>query len=437
MNIAVIGLGYVGVVTSACLAQRGHSVVGVDISEQKVDLINSGKSPIIEADIDELVQSTTTSGALRATTSMEDGIAEAEMAIICVGTPSKADGSLETRYVETVARQIGEALSERGDMDKPFWFVLRSTVAPGTTRAIVVPALSEGLKQSPELASVKVLFHPEFLREGTSVKDFDDPPKIVVGGDKPEDAEALMALYEGIKAPRFTPSIETAEAVKYADNCFHALKITFANEIGQLCQARGVDSRETMQIFCADTKLNISHRYLKPGFAFGGSCLPKDLRALLAEANKANIQLPMLANVLASNSVQIERVLQRILDYGHKRIGFYGLAFKPGTDDLRESPYVELAERLLGKGKQLAIFDEFVQVNRLVGQNKSYIDNALPHLAELMANELDALQHCELIVLNHPSTDERLQAWRSAGIQLLDLTGANHLPSDSGYNTVV
>lgn len=437
MDIAVIGLGYVGIVTSACLAQRGHRVTGVDISNPKVDLINSGKSPIIEADIDELVQATTNSGSLRATTSMAEGLATAEMAIVCVGTPSKVDGSLETRFVETVAREIGDALRKRGQQEKPFWFVLRSTVAPGTTQGTVIPALSEGLKQSPGFVNVKVLFHPEFLREGTSVKDFDDPPKIVVGGGQPEDAEAIMALYEGIEAPRFITSIETAEAVKYADNCFHALKITFANEIGQFCQARGVDSRETMEIFCADTKLNISHRYLKPGFAFGGSCLPKDLRALLAEAKEANIQLPMLANVLTSNAAQIERVALRILDFHCRRIGFYGLAFKPGTDDLRESPYVELAERLLGKGKRLAIYDDFVQVNRLIGQNKSYIDNAMPHLAELLTNDLDSLLQCELILLNHPVADEQLRVWRASGIQLLDLTGANQLSSDTGYHTVV
>lgn len=435
MNIAVIGLGYVGVVTSACLAQCGHDIVGVDISPNKVELINQGKSPIVEADIDEWVARSVKAGSLRATLSMADALSDASMAIICVGTPSRADGSLETKYVQAVAREVGEVL--RGRPQTPFWFVLRSTVAPGTTRTAVISSLSEGLRQLPSFVGVKVLFHPEFLREGSSVKDFYDPPKIVVGADDPADAEAVLALYEGIEAPRFVTSVETAEAVKYADNCFHALKITFANEIGQFCQARGVDGREAMDIFCADRKLNISERYLKPGFAFGGSCLPKDLRALLAEASRANLRLPMLASVLESNHAQIERVLRLILDYGSRRIGIYGLAFKPGTDDLRESPYVELAERLMGKGKRLAIFDDFVQVNRLVGQNKSFIDSAMPHLAQLLATEVDALLQCELIILSHPAPEELLLLWRKEGISLLDLTGANRLPEDSGYCTVI
>jgi GDP-mannose 6-dehydrogenase len=420
MKISVFGLGYVGVVTAACLAREGHKIIGVDVQPIKVDMINSGQSPIIEEQIDKLVFDAVSNGSLKATLDSNVAVKSSDLAIVCVGTPSKGDGSLDNQYITQVVSQIGRALRER---EAPFYIVIRSTVLPGTLRDLVIPTLEQSCGRALG-DGYEVTFHPEFLREGTSVSDFYNPPKIVVGEASPGSSQKVLDLYSAeIEAPRIVCSIEVAEMLKYCDNLFHALKITFANEVGQFCRCNGIDSQEVMSIFCQDTKLNLSAKYLKPGFAFGGSCLPKDLRAFLSVARMQNLKLPMLENVIVSNQQQIERSLDLVLSTNASRIGFHGIAFKPGTDDLRESPLVELGERLLGKGKKLVIFDEKVQIARLIGGNKSYVEQVFPHLAGFLTEQIDRLLDCEVVLIGHPVSEECLQNYLKNGIKVMDLTG--------------
>jgi GDP-mannose 6-dehydrogenase len=395
-------------------------MVGVDVTPAKVDLINSGGSPIVEEAIDDLVKEAVAAKRLRATLDVEEAIAVTDLAIVCVGTPSRRDGSLDNHFVSQVIKQIGTALRSR---TTPFHVVVRSTMLPGTLRGLVIPLLEQSSGR-PVGDAYEVTFHPEFLREGTSVYDFYHPPKIVVGEREPGTGKQVLELYgPAIEAPRIACSIEVAEMVKYCDNLYHALKVTFANEVGQFCHAHGIDSRAVMRIFKQDTKLNISDKYLGPGFAFGGSCLPKDLRAFLSAARAQRLDLPMLDHVLPSNVLQIERALRMILALKARRIAFHGIAFKPGTDDLRESPLVELAERLLGKGRELVVFDEKVRFARLVGGNKSYIDQTLPHLAGLLVDNLEAMDSCELVLLGHPAAPELIARWLAKGQKVFDLTG--------------
>lgn len=430
MRVSIFGLGYVGAVTAACLAARGHEVVGVDVAQSKVDLINSGQSPIIEPGLEELTAQMVQSGRLNATTSFEQAIAQTDIALVCVGTPSSERGSLDTQYVERVMGQIGQALVGRA---RPFLIVLRSTVLPGTSRQRVLPILERATGR-PLGDGYDLLYHPEFLREGSSLRDFERPAEIVIGEARPGTAEPLMSLYNGITAPRFVTSLEGAEMIKYANNAFHAVKITFANEIGQVCQSLGIDSREVMQMFVADTQLNISPAYLRPGFAFGGSCLPKDLRALTYFARHRDIGLPLLESTLASNQAQIEAVFKRIEARRIRRVGMIGLAFKPHTDDLRESPLVMLAERLLGKGYELSIYDPEVQAARLVGGNLAYVEQHLPHLSRLLLPNLGDLAGCELLVLGHPLDDQTLiPAWLDDGKVLIDLAGKGERPNHPNF----
>ncbi len=425
MNIAVFGLGYVGVVTSACFARQGHRVFGVDVSEEKVRQVREGRAPIVEDKIGDLVREEVESGRLRATTDAGEGLADADLAIICVGTPSRPNGSLNQAYIEAVTREIGALLRNRA---KPLALVYRSTMVPGTMRGRVLPLLKKESGR-PAGDGYDVVFHPEFLREGTSVDDFYGPPKIVVGERAPGSGDTLLSLYdEGFACPRIRCSIETAETVKYCDNLFHALKITFANEIGQFCHAAGIDAAEAMEIFCQDTKLNISPKYLRPGFAFGGSCLPKDLRAFLAAARERDVATPMLEHVLPSNVGQIDRAFRMLLQCPGKRIGFVGLSFKEGTDDLRESPYVELAERLIGKGRSVACYDPNVKMARLVGGNRSYVEQVFPHLAETLVDGPEDLDDRDVYVLAHGIAKEKVLAWLDAGATVLDLTGRGDLP---------
>ena len=421
MKVAVFGLGYVGVVTAACLADDGNEVVGVDVSELKVDLVNNGETPIVEEKIADILARNVQAGRLRATTNVRDALSQAELAFVCVGTPSQPDGSLDLSYVQSVAREIA---AELGGRKQPLVVVFRSTMLPGSIHTVVLPAMRA--VAGDDLGGVcTVVYHPEFLREGSSVYDFYNPPKIVVGEASPGQAAPLLSLYgPRYEAPRVVCDISVAEMVKYCDNLFHALKITFANEIGQFCAVHGINSQAVMEIFSQDTKLNISAKYLKPGFAFGGSCLPKDMRAFLAAARRHALDLGMLQGVLPSNRRQIERALEMILARGAKRIGFHGLAFKAGTDDLRESPYVELAERLLGKGVALVIFDEHVDLSRIVGRNKSFIEQKLPHLSMMVTGDRTWLETCELILLCHAADALHLRRWKDAGIPILDLTGA-------------
>ncbi|MFN3409268.1 MAG: nucleotide sugar dehydrogenase [Limisphaerales bacterium] len=432
MNISIFGLGYVGVVTAGCLARNGHSIIGVDVSSDKVAAINDGRSPVIEDQLEDLIRAGQRAGRLRASTDAAEAVTASEMAIVCVGTPSASNGSLSTRFVEGVVGQIGALLRGR---TSPFTVVVRSTILPGTMRALVVPALERACGGVAG-REFEALFHPEFLREGTSVKDFDDPPKIIVGERVAGAGTGLLELYRGMNAPVFSVSYEVAEMVKYCDNIFHALKITFANEIGHFCHAHGVNSREVMEIFCSDTKLNLSPRYLRPGFAFGGSCLPKDLRAFLYAAKLRDVNTPMLASVLPSNKSQIETTAERILATHARRVAFWGLAFKPGTDDLRESPLVTLAELLTGKGLELRIHDEFVNFTRLVGGNRAYVEQHLPHLAKLLVAAPVELDACELVVLGHPAPRERIQAWLDNNLMVFDLTGMKQPPTHPRFQQV-
>lgn len=421
MKISVFGLGYVGVVTAACFSKEGHEVLGVDVSPEKVAQINAGQSPIVENDIAELIAETRAAGRLSATSDAAAAVPWSDIIIVCVGTPSSPNGALDTSYVSSVCRQIGSLLET---CSAPPTLVIRSTLLPGSMRTVVLPAISEGLGR-PASNLLQVVFHPEFLREGSSVKDFYDPPKIVIGEETSGDGDRLMELYTGFSAPVFRVRYDVAEMVKYCDNMFHALKITFANEIGQFCRPLEIDSHQVMEIFCADTKLNISGRYLRPGFAFGGSCLPKDLRAFTHAARQSDISVPMLDSILPSNKSQIERTANDILDAGARKIGLYGLAFKPGTDDLRESPLVTLAELLCGKGVDLKIYDECVQISRLVGGNKAFINARLPHIAKLLVGPVTDFQECECIVLGHPAPSALLEEWMAKGIRIWNLNGTH------------
>ncbi len=396
MNISVFGMGYVGVVTGACLAELGHTVVGVDVDDFKVDSVNRGESPIVEDLIGDLIKQGVDSGKFRATTSVEEAIANSDLSIVCVGTPSNAHGALETTYVSRVSAQIGEEIKKK---DTYHTVVIRSTVLPGTVETVVRPAVEEhsGKKAGDGFG---LCFHPEFLREGTSVKDFREPPKIVIGADDSRAADALAQLYDSFDVPVTRTSIGAAEMVKYADNCFHALKVVFGNEIGLISKQLGIDSHEVMTIFCQDRKLNISPAYLMPGFAYGGSCLPKDLRALMHLARETRVEAPVLANIQRSNDNHINHALDLVINAKGKKIAILGLSFKKGTDDLRESPIVELVERLIGKGYEVAIHDENVLISRLRGGNKAYIEQRLPHISQLLSDDAEAIvRDADIVVL--------------------------------------
>jgi GDP-mannose 6-dehydrogenase len=398
LRVSIFGLGYVGTVTAGCLAHDGHEVVAVDPIQTKVSLINAGQSPIIEANIGELVASSVQAGHLRATTDPIPAVRETEISIVCVGTPSQANGNLDLRYIRRICEQIGQALSEKASRHV---VVIRSTVLPGTMRDIVLPTLEEasGKKAGPDFG---VCHNPEFLREGSAVKDFNAPPKTVIGELDAASGDVLASLYSKLSAPLIRTDLETAEMVKYVDNSWHALKIGFANEIGNLCKSLSIDAHQVMRIFCQDTKLNISPAYLLPGFAFGGSCLPKDLRALTYAAKLRDLTLPIMTAILPSNELQISRGLDLIMAKGHKQVGILGFSFKAGTDDLRESPMIEIIERLIGKGYDLRIFDKNVNLARLVGANRDFILNRIPHISRLMVSGIDAvLEHAQTVVIGN------------------------------------
>lgn len=402
--ISVFGLGYVGCVSAACFAREGHDVVGVDVSQTKVDLINAGKPTIVEEGIGDLVAAMVAAGRLRATTDPRKAVLASSISLVCVGTPSRENASLDLGYIQRVAEEIGAILR---DKDAPHIVVIRSTVLPGTIHDLVVPALERfsGKRSGYEF---HVCSNPEFLREGTSIKDFDDPPFTLIGADDPAAAAAVEQLYSGINAPTHQTAVRTAEMVKYACNCYHGLKVGFANEIGAVCKALGVDSHEVMRIFCEDRKLNISTAYLKPGFAFGGSCLPKDLRAIVYRAQQEDVEVPILRATLESNRKQIERAFRMVLATGQKRVGVLGLSFKAGTDDLRESPMVALIEMLIGKGIELRIYDRDVSASRLMGANREYIEREVPHIWELMRPSVaEVLDQSEVIVVGNGSAEFR------------------------------
>ena len=402
MKISVFGLGYVGTVSAGCLAASGHTVWGVDVNVDKVASINSGTAPIVEPNISDFIAKALTQGLLKATVSSEEGILNTDVSFICVGTPSRVNGSLDLTYLKRVCEDIGAALQNKKSSHT---IVFRSTTLPGTTEEVAIPILE---KHSGKTVGkgFHVCYNPEFLREGTSVNDYYHPPKIVIGERNGGEGDVIEEIYAGIKAPTIRTSIRAAEMVKYSDNAFHALKVAYANEIGSMCKSFGIDSHVVMDIFCQDTKLNLSKVYLKPGFAFGGSCLPKDLRALSYQAKRADVEVPVLNAILQSNAVHIKGVIQRIVALGKKRVGFLGMTFKPDTDDLRESPLVEVIETLLGKGFHVKIYDRNVATSRLIGANKQFIGEHIPHLSSLLVERAeDAVDTAQVVVVGYASAE--------------------------------
>lgn len=418
MRVSVFGLGYVGSVTAACLASCGHSVIGVDVNEQKVGEFADGRPPVLEPGLEDLVKRELAGGRLRATTDAEQALFEADVSLVCVGTPSAPNGSLGTLALERVASTIGDFLPRAAERHT---VVVRSTVLPGTTDQLLVPLLEErsGLKAGHDFG---VAVNPEFLREGSSVADFNDPSRTVVGELDAASGTPVLELYDSLPGAKFRVPLRVAEMAKYADNAFHALKVAFANEIGNFCRSAGVDSHEVMEVFRADTKLNISAAYLTPGFAFGGSCLPKDLRALLHAAGRSDLELPLLESVFRSNERQIARAVEVVRSIGARRVGVFGLAFKPHTDDLRESPLVELCERLLGKGLDLKIYDPQISLSRLVGSNRHFIEEHIPHLSRLLTPTADEVfDHAEICVVGTYLPETASALARDSARPILDL----------------
>lgn len=402
MKISIFGLGYVGAVSAGCLATDGHEVIGVDPNKTKVDLINQGTTPIIEKDIGEMIAATVKSGHLRATADVRDAVFGSDMSLICVGTPSQLNGNLDLSHVRKVCQEIGAAIREK---DSFHVVVARSTMLPGSMRALVIPTLEAA---SGKVAGVDfgVCNNPEFLREGTAVYDYYHPPKTVIGESDEKAGALLVQLYEKMDAPLVRTDVETAEMVKYTDNTWHAVKVAFANEIGNICKAVGIDGHKVMEIFCQDTKLNLSPYYMKPGFAFGGSCLPKDVRALTYKARSLDLDLPLLNSILPSNQRQVEKGIKMIVDKGARKVGILGFSFKAGTDDLRESPLVDVIEYLLGKGYELKLYDKNVNLAALTGANQDYILNHIPHISKLMVTNMqDVLDFADTIVIGNGAAE--------------------------------
>jgi GDP-mannose 6-dehydrogenase len=419
MRVSVFGLGYVGCVTSAGLAQAGHQVVGVDVNREKVAMVGSGRSPIVEPGLGDALAAMVAAGRLRAVASTEAAVAQSDVALVCVGTPGRPNGQPDTDALERVGREIGRALAGRAEA---YTVVMRSTALPGTAEGVLAPALHEGAGR-PAGRWLRLAVNPEFMREGSSLWDFAHPPMTLCGAAEPEAAAQVHALYAGVDAPFVHTGVRTAEMVKYVSNAFHALKVCFANEIGDLCEALGADPQEVMRVFRLDKKLNVSEAYLRPGFAFGGSCLPKDLRALLQAARAADQQPAMLSAVLPSNEHQVRRAVEAVLETRRRRVGVVGLAFKPGTDDLRESPMVTLVETLIGKGCDVRILDRSVAVARLTGANRRYIEEEIPHVAALMAEDAEALlAHAEVLVIGNAGEDAARVAAAAGDRAVVDLT---------------
>jgi len=426
-RVAVFGLGYVGTVSAACLASRGNSVIGVDVSAEKVDLINQGQSPVVEELLDDLVAEQVAEGRLCATNNCADAVANSDVALVCVGTPSAPDGSLMTGFLERVSEEIGAALAGRRER---YTVVVRSTMLPTTCEQIVLPILQDasGMRAGEDFG---LAVNPEFLREGSSVSDFFDPPKIVVGQFDDASGDAVVALYEGLPGIVYRVPLAVAEMIKYADNSFHALKVGFANEMGAVCKALKLDSHAVMDMLIADTKLNVSPAYLRPGFAFGGSCLPKDLRALVHCAGRADVSVPILESVGASNAGQIDRAFELVEATGKRRVGLLGLAFKPGTDDLRESPLVALAERLVERGFEVLIYDPLVAVSRLLGANRAYVEERIPHLSRFITDSADdVVNHAEVCVVGAADPEAIAALRRVDGRSVVDLV---RFPGSADY----
>jgi GDP-mannose 6-dehydrogenase len=404
-SISILGLGYVGSVMASCLAHKGHRVIGVDSNPLKVEMIDSGRSPIVEADTQELISAAHDACLLHATTDVGCAVRETEISFLCVGTPSRGNGKLDLSHIENVSQELGLALRT---IDRFHWVVVRSTLLPGTTESVIVPAL-EAASGKRAGADFAVIYNPEFMREGTAVADFFQPPYTILGGCKPEHLAPLRELYAWSQARIFETSISVAEMVKYASNAYHAVKVSFANELGTLAKHLGVDTQMMAEIFTSDTRLNVSAAYLSPGFAFGGSCLPKDVRALGYRAKELDLRLPLMESIIASNQEHIERAVDMVLGTGKKKIGLLGLSFKAGTDDLRESPMVQLVKRLLGEGCQITIWDPDVSLGKLSGANRQYIEEVLPHIGCLLCPELSqVVEMAEVVVIGNRSVKKKM-----------------------------
>jgi GDP-mannose 6-dehydrogenase len=402
MKISVFGLGYVGAVSLACLARDGHELIGVDVDQAKLDLIMAGKTPVVEEGMVDLMMQVAQSGRVKTTMDVSEALNSSELSMICVGTPSSPNGSQDQGAILSLARDLGRVLR---DMRQRHTFVFRSTVVPGTVEDLLCPML-ESESGKKEGVDFDVCFQPEFLREGSSIRDYDRPPFTIVGTSNLHAVGVMRALLGHLPCEFFQTSIRAAEAVKYACNNFHALKITFANETARLCEALGVDPFEVMDLVCRDTQLNISRAYLRPGFAFGGSCLPKDLRATMHIAKTRDVEVPMLGAILASNRVHLEHAINKILASGKRRIGMIGLSFKSGTDDLRESPLVYLAEQLIGKGLNLLVYDPEVMLSQLLGANRRFIEQHVPHIGTLLRSDLSqVIEQSDLLVVGLSGAD--------------------------------
>lgn len=432
MEISIFGLGYVGCVSLGCLAKNGHKVIGVDVNSFKVELINRGQPTILEKDVDHLIREGVNQGRISATACACQALQASELSIICVGTPSSPHGHLNLSYIYKTAEQIGAALREK---DSFHTVVIRSTVLPGTNRKVgEIIAQHSGKKRGEHFS---VVSNPEFLREGSAVKDYYHPSVTVIGGDHPGAVEKVASLYQNLGAPIEVTDIEIAELIKYVNNSYHALKISFANEVGNVCKALAIDSHKLMELFCKDTHLNISPAYFKPGFAYGGSCLPKDLKGLVTLGHDHYVCTPVLGGIEASNEHQKKMAFELIAKTGKRKVCFIGLSFKEGTDDLRYSPAVDLAETLIGKGYQICIYDENVQLSKLIGANEAFVNERLPHLSDLIVADLEtALQSSEVVLINHRDFDadlyQHLLRDKHAVIDLVRIRALESLPNYEG-----
>ncbi|MGF6693156.1 nucleotide sugar dehydrogenase [Pseudomonas sp. D(2018)] len=434
MRISIFGLGYVGAVCAGCLSARGHQIVGVDIAPLKIEMINQGKSPIVEPGLGELLKQGVASGRLRGTLDVRDAVLSTDISFIAAPTPSKKNGDLDVSYIAQVCEQIGSVLPEKTTRHT---VVVRSTVLPGTVMNVVVPMLEKcsGMKAGVDFG---IAVNPEFLRESTAIKDYDYPAMTVIGELDSQSGDLLQAIYSELDAPIIRKSVEVAEMIKYTCNVWHATKVTFANEIGNIAKAVGVDGREVMEVICQDHKLNLSKYYMRPGFAFGGSCLPKDVRALTYRAGQLDIEHPLLHSIMRSNRVQVERAFDLIASHDKRRVGLLGLSFKAGTDDLRESPLVDLAEMLIGKGYDLHIYDQNVEYARVYGANKDYIESKIPHVSSLLCADLDkVVEQADVIVLgNGDQQFAGLLDKMPAGKTVIDLVGFMKSRSGAGMEGI-
>jgi len=434
VRISIFGLGYVGAVSAGCLASDGHDVIGVDPNQTKVDLINKGVTPIIEKDIGEMIARTAASGKLRATTDVREAVMGSDISLICVGTPSMLNGNLDLSYVRRVCEEIGAALKDKSSFHV---VVGRSTMLPGSMHNVVIPTLEQasGKKAAVEFG---VCNNPEFLREGTAVYDYYHPPKTVIGESDPRAGDMLVELYKHMDAPMIRTDVETAEMVKYTDNNWHALKVAFANEIGNICKAVGIDGHKVMEIFCQDTKLNLSPYYMKPGFAFGGSCLPKDVRALTYKGRSLDLELPVLNAIMPSNQHQIDKAIEMVANKGKRKVGILGFAFKAGTDDLRESPIVDVIEHLIGKGYELKLYDKNVNLAALTGANRDYILNHIPHISKLMVESMQqVMDFAETLVIGNGAEEFKpVPASLKPGQAVVDLVRISKEMSSGQYDGI-